>query len=183
MWINSDTSEETRNPCESPQGRPCKLPPWRQLSPSEGHYLAVIRMHNVRAAKMKGPERNMCLLFCRACPSAQPSSVHHCIHHRLNKLPGSWLSPRAPHCWHGVEYITTYWLSEWRGRERHWRIGRLTLLLISQLSKQRTPLQSPPGSCGVNLSFSTAARTSKPTLPPVRGFWKWTPISRDQEGS
>lgn len=114
-------------------------------------------------------------------------SVHHCIHHRLNKLPGSWLSPRAPHCWHRVEYITTYWLSaEYWGQKKQkndWRIGGLTLLPTSQLSKWRILLRSPLGSCGANFSFSTAAGTSKPGLPPVRGFWKWTPISWHLEDS
>lgn len=45
------------------------------------------------------------------------------------------------------------------------------------------PPPSPPGLRSANLSFSTAAGTSKPRLPPVRGFWKWTPVSWHLEDS
>lgn len=48
--------------------------------------------------------------------------------------------------------------------------------------------EAPPGVTQRRPQFSTAAGTSKPRLPPARGFWKRTPISwhledsyRDQE--
>lgn len=65
-------------------------------------------------------------------------------------------------------------LEDWRFDFASLRVGRLN---------EGLHCRAPPGSRSVNLSFSAAAGTSKPRLPPVRGFWKWTPVSWHLEDS
>lgn len=72
VWINSDTSEETGRPHGSPWGRACKTPPGEKPGPSEGHYVAVIRIHNAPTAKKKKASGDVCAFY---------SAVH--VHHSL----------------------------------------------------------------------------------------------------
>lgn len=58
-----------REECKTPQPpRPARR---ETLSPSKGHYEAVIRIQDTRTAKMKGLEGWRCVLFCHTCPSEQ----------------------------------------------------------------------------------------------------------------